>query len=379
LEEPKNRYINSLDGLRALGISLVILYHFLRLRGYHSSVVGFAWISIQMFFVQSGYLITNILVNNKSLPLKKFLSGFYRNRILRIFPVYLLYVLLLTTLFILVGSPFDFLKRLPFLITHTYNFTRFVSEIDFNPLYVHLWSLAVEEQFYLVWPFFIYFLTLPQIKKLILFLLVLSPAVRLLLGNYLAEHTSYDEVRIGEIVYGFTLSHFDSFAIGGAIAVFDLRYLKKRIHLFVIGFLLVLTLVVITNQLGFLRNGINSHWTSLGLPIGELHHYQHVWSYTLVNLLFALLTLMIIDHQYNGFFNWPPIVFIGKFAYGTYIFHFFIIAVIVRVIPNGWNPILFALCYLFSNLAGYLSYTFFEKRFLQYKYRNPDGLTTEKV
>ena len=361
-------YISSLDGLRGFGIIFVVLYHLLRLKGADPSLLGFSWIFIQMFFVQSGYLITKILLQSKTLPFKEYLKRFYWNRVVRIFPVYFLYLFILVGIYLAFNITPDFPSRAAYLFTYTYNFTRLFEHADFHPLYVHLWSLAVEEQFYLVWPFFLYFLSSRNIKVFIISLIVICPLVRYALGEYLVSHTSFDEMRIGEAIYGFTLSHFDAFAIGGSIAIFPFNWLKTRIKIVLLMFSLFGSVLLLLNQYSISGNTIDLGWTSLGIPLASLHNYQHVWSYTLVNVLFFLIIMLIIQTRYQGIFNWTPFVSMGKVVYGTYIFHFALLLVLTRVAGGLWFPLLFAISLAGSCGIGFLSYYFFEKRFLKYKY-----------
>ena len=361
-------YISALDGLRGFGIIFVVLYHLLRLKGADPSLLGFSWIFIQMFFVQSGYLITKILLQSKTLPFKEYLKRFYWNRVVRIFPVYFLYLFLLVGVYLVFTITPDFPSIAPYLFTYTYNYTRLFENADFHPLYVHLWSLAVEEQFYLVWPFFLYFLSSRNIKIFIISLIVICPLVRYALGEYLVSHTSFDEMRIGEAIYGFTLSHFDAFAIGGSIAIFPFNWLKTRIKIVLLMFSLFGSVLLLLNQYSISGNTIDLGWTSLGIPLASLHNYQHVWSYTLVNVLFFLIIMLIIQTRYQGIFNWTPFVSMGKVVYGTYIFHFALLLVLTRVAGGLWFPLLFAISLAGSCGIGFLSYNFFEKRFLKYKY-----------
>ncbi len=362
------KYISSLDGLRGFGIIFVVLYHLLRLKGANPTLLGFSWIFIQMFFVQSGYLITKILLQNKTLPLREYLKRFYWNRVVRIFPVYFLYLFILVGIYLAFNITPDFPSRAAYLFTYTYNFTRLFENADFHPLYVHLWSLAVEEQFYLVWPFFFYFLSSRKIKTFIISLILLCPLVRYALGEYLVSHTHFDEMRIGEAIYGFTLSHFDAFAIGGSIAIFPFNWLKARIKIVLLLFSLLGGVLLFLNQYSISGNTIDLSWTSLGIPLASLHNYQHVWSYTLVNLLFFLMIMLITENKYQGIFNWAPFVSMGKVVYGTYIFHFALLLILTRVATGLWFPLLFIISLAGAYIIGRLSYHFFEKRFLRYKY-----------
>ena len=362
------KYISSLDGLRGFGIIFVVLYHSLRMKGADYTIIGFSWIFIQMFFVQSGFLITKILLQNRKLAFKEYLKRFYWNRILRIFPIYFLYIFILIGIYLSFNVSSDFLSRLPYLLTYTYNFTRFFAEFDFYPLYVHLWSLSVEEQFYLIWPFFIFFLSRQQMKVVIILLLLLCPVIRFGLGEYLTNNSNFSSVKIGEAIYGFTLSHFDSFAIGSAIALFEFKWLKRNLKKVLILFSFLFAAILFVNQYSISNGSIDLSWTSLGIPLAALENYQHVWSFSLVNVLFFLMILILIRNNYSGVFNNQLLVSMGKVVYSTYIFHFIILIAFAKIFSQLWFPFHFLICLFASCGVGLLSYHYFEKRFLRYKY-----------
>lgn len=361
-----SKYIGSLDGLRGVGVSLVIVYHTLRIKGFDPSVFGFAWVAVQMFFVQSGYLITKILLDKKDLSLGPFMSIFYWNRALRIFPAYFLYLFFLSLIFVIAAIPQGFLKVLPYLLTYTYNFTRFDPSIEFHPFFVHLWSLCVEEQFYLLWPFLIFFFNERAIKYLIVILVIACPFLRLWLSQLLTDTNLFDEMQIGEAIYGFTFSHLDAFASGAALAIFNLNFVIKHLRFISNAFLTLIILVLVVNQMA-LADKAGFHWSGLGLPLASLRNYQHVWSYTLVNFGFAVLTLNLISVNYTGMFNNRFFVFVGKFAYSTYIVHFFIIAAVAKLAPTIPIFVTLGAAFVISHTTGYLSYQFIERRFLKYK------------
>ena len=134
-----------LDSVRALAALAVIIFHT------NSTWLPFGWAAVDLFFVLSGYLITSIILRHGGSP--GFLRSFYFRRGLRTWPIY--YLLLL---FLIVMAPV--LKRpciwssLPHALTYTQGLTRiWQSAVDpFSPYVRHTWSLAIEEQFYLIWP-----------------------------------------------------------------------------------------------------------------------------------------------------------------------------------------------------------------------------------
>ena len=135
------KYLKSLDGVRSLAVLLVMLFHF----GYFPA----GWIGVQIFFTLSGYLITRILLESREDSLSTYLRRFYWRRSLRIFPLLYAYLLICWAVFSFSGIPSSFGSDWPWLFTFTANFGRMRTS-DIGESFVHIWSLAVEEQFYLV-------------------------------------------------------------------------------------------------------------------------------------------------------------------------------------------------------------------------------------
>ncbi len=130
--------IPSLDGLRAISIAMVIVYH----HWYAVPIFApLAVFGVQVFFVVSGYLITNLLQQEQDSNGRISLRDFYRRRCFRIFPAAFVYILVIAAV---VPST---RRDLPWSLTYTISFHHYVSW-----LVAHMWSLSIEEQFYLLWP-----------------------------------------------------------------------------------------------------------------------------------------------------------------------------------------------------------------------------------
>jgi peptidoglycan/LPS O-acetylase OafA/YrhL len=142
-----NRGIPSLDGLRAVSISLVLFAHLLGTRGFPQiNLPGLGEFGVRVFFVISGYLITSLLLKERAKTGTIRLPTFYFRRLMRLSPAllfYLIVVFTLTALGAITLRPGDVLHAL----TYTMNF-----HFDRAWQVGHLWSLSVEEQFYLLWP-----------------------------------------------------------------------------------------------------------------------------------------------------------------------------------------------------------------------------------
>ena len=138
-------YRPRLDGLRLVAISLVLIHHF---GGYLASFFDAGYYGVDLFFVLSGYLITSILLKDSRDSFGEVYRGFIGRRALRIFPAYYL------LLFVLVLINFPTARsEILYLLSYTFNYKAALIQASGkeNPLY-YLWSLSVEEQFYLLWP-----------------------------------------------------------------------------------------------------------------------------------------------------------------------------------------------------------------------------------
>jgi peptidoglycan/LPS O-acetylase OafA/YrhL len=171
----KSSYRQDLQGLRAVAIILVLLFHF----KIGNMSGGFA--GVDVFFVLSGYLMTGLLLNKSGQKIAPVLKSFYWKRVWRIAPAYLATLVLVLGVAWFVLLPFD-LKKLGesslFSVLFTTNFYYsnsagyFDTDAIFKPL-LHTWSLAVEMQFYVFWPLVILFLNRarPVLQVLIIALL----------------------------------------------------------------------------------------------------------------------------------------------------------------------------------------------------------------
>ena len=154
------RYIAPIDGLRAVAVIAVLLYH-----------LGISWIpggflGVDLFFVISGYVITRLVLDSIQRSSALDLREFYLNRLRRLVPA-LVFMVVATTMFIGVWAPETmrrFLTDLPYVFTGSMNWSLvnrqqdYFSTIGRPPLLQHTWSLAVEAQFYLIWPLVLLFI-----------------------------------------------------------------------------------------------------------------------------------------------------------------------------------------------------------------------------
>jgi peptidoglycan/LPS O-acetylase OafA/YrhL len=215
------RYIPAIDGLRAVAVIAVLLYH-----------LGVSWIpggflGVDLFFVISGYVITRLLLDSIQRSGGLDLRAFYKSRVRRLLPP-LVFMIVTTTLFIGVWAP-DTIKRLltdtPFALTGIMNWWLVYRQQDYfeaigrPPLLQHTWSLGVEAQFYLIWPL-ILLLVLRQFGRKVIPIAALTIAIgsgiALLLVSLSIDSSSSQSV---SHVYFGTDTHSIGLFLGAALAV----------------------------------------------------------------------------------------------------------------------------------------------------------------
>jgi len=215
------KYIPAIDGLRAVAVIAVMLYH-----------LGVSWIpggflGVDLFFVISGYVITRLLLDSIQRSGGLDLRAFYKSRLRRLLPP-LVFMIVTTTLFIGVWAP-DTIKRLltdtPFALTGMMNWWLVFRHQDYfeaigrPPLLQHTWSLGVEAQFYLIWPL-ILLLVLRQLGRKIIpaaaLFIAIGSGVALLLVSLSIDSSSSQSV---SHVYFGTDTHSIGLFLGAALAV----------------------------------------------------------------------------------------------------------------------------------------------------------------
>jgi peptidoglycan/LPS O-acetylase OafA/YrhL len=312
LRAPEWRHVAALDGLRGIAVIMVLFYHsaFISFegKGIFISLIGHAcragWVGVDLFFALSGFLITGILINTIDDP--AYFRKFYLRRSLRIFPLYygLFFLLLLLTPVLAIrwnGS-------LPYFLLYVQNYATYARlEIStrFGMIHLeHLWSLAIEEQFYLVWPFMVWlFRGRPSFLVIPLFILIACPIARIMALHYgLPAH----------VTYLWTPFRVDSLA-WGAMAAMVQRYAKAglRARLPLIAVLSGLSVILL---IAIYRHGVLDQYDPLMIKAG----------YSAVGFTsFGTLLILLKAGSFPAtLVSLSPLRWMGKFSYGIYVYHY---------------------------------------------------------
>ncbi len=300
--------IRELDGLRGIAIFLVIIHHFWPSEGpwvRYEALPHLGWIGVDLFFVVSGLLITGILLDTASAS--GFFRSFYARRALRIFPLYYAFLLAAFVAIPMLqggawaasefvqqsGSPWWYLL---------YQGNLREAIIGHEPAYVlaPLWSLAIEEQFYLVFPFLVFRLRRDRLRKA----LFLAIGGALLFRIVTALVWPVNE----RIQYLATPSRVDELALGALMAL-GMREGWVRIGHRTAGraALGLIALAIVTFALGGL-----DRTQAFGRTVG----------YSLVGLMFAAVVYWAVtgrEQADTAFLRWAPLRGLGKICYGVYI------------------------------------------------------------
>ena len=314
------RHISSIDGLRAIAVTAVVLYH-----------LGISWIpggflGVDLFFVISGYVITRLILDSINQSSALDLRAFYAARIRRIYPGFL-FMVISTIIFIGVWAPEAikrFLSDLPYALSGTINWALVARNQDYfetigrPPLLQHTWSLAVELQFYLIWP--IILLTVlkyfgkKNIARIALIIAIISGTALFLVSLQLDQSNS---AKVSHIYFG-TDTHSLGLFLGSALAVSWIPQnlsanITRRAQDVIDG-------IGVVGLLGLIS-------TFLFIDESNASLYQIAFPLAAIFGCLVIISLVHPASRFAPIISTPPFRWIGQRSYGIYIWHWVIFQV----------------------------------------------------
>jgi peptidoglycan/LPS O-acetylase OafA/YrhL len=339
-----------LDGLRTVAVGMVIMSHWAP----NMSIFGQgAHIGVQLFFVLSGYLITGILIDARAKAestgtgMGLTIKSFYARRFLRIFPLYYLGLLLMFA----IGAP----NIIQYFSWHVSYLTNFKIAVDgMMGEASHLWSLAVEEQFYLIWPFVILLIPRRFLLPTVVAFILASPLFKILYG------ANGGDLNVKVI----PISSFHALGAGALLSFMErsnITNAKKTMAMLSIAGLVCLLVLSLSGNAGLWFGVVDDFALTLcmaGLIYGASRGFKGVVGTALSS---------------------PPMLYLGKISYGLYLLHSFVpfisstslnllgIPPMETLGPYGF----FALNSVLLLILSSLSWHFFESKLNVYKKHFP--------
>jgi len=353
-----------LDTLRGVAILGVLIYHafywnvgLTKFAPKAQSILTFAGLGrlgVDLFFVLSGFLITGILLRSRTQ--QTYYRRFYIRRALRIFPAYLLIILVLIvsrkTTFAFAALSLAYLSNLTPLVGVPITYTV-------------LWSLAVEEHFYFLWPFLVRRVSRSGVVAVCAAIIVLSPFSRLM-SYYAYVNDRYDKF----IWNQYTWNALDGLACGAAFSIWLNGYKVSRQSLLKVSYLLlaVAGLMWVTSW----HWGIATRRNALGAALEVVP-----WNFAFTAILGIFLLIGTTDRK--RFVQIGPLMFLGRISYGLYLVHLLMFDVVDYLGRHGLpgirrtapGPLIWraSLAWTSSILIAFLSRKYFEDPFLSLKDR----------
>jgi peptidoglycan/LPS O-acetylase OafA/YrhL len=294
-------YQPALDGLRAVAITLVVCFHFFGLRG--------GYLGVDLFFVLSGFLITTLLLEERARFRAISFSRFYLRRALRLFPALWVFLAASLVIYAALGSGLrGQLKAVLLGFTYTTNLGVITGHWDGR--FGHLWSLAVEEQFYLVWPLVLVLVLRTRRVSLRTFGLATAATATATMLARLAATPDHVPIRIDSA----SVTRFDSVLLGCAAALVFASAAGTAFRRAATSLPVAAAALGVCAYLVATASGARTVYHGLTYAFA---------------LAFAFVLVAVVKHEDSPRWTaWlrrpltvPPVVFLGRISYAVYLWH----------------------------------------------------------
>lgn len=340
-------YFKSLDGLRAIAVLIVLTAHA------GSPYPRSGGVGVDIFFVLSGFLITSILSSEAERFGCICLRNFYSRRFLRLLPCLLL-TCFFVTIWTIATKKYIPVKEIVITLTYTANWAYALFNVDLS-LLAHCWSLAIEEQYYIIWPFVI--VIMERVTKNTLLKAIILLSVALLIAMYRYGVVGYYSA--ARIYFGLD-THMDGLVMGSSLCYFIKKNSSDggitKAKSWVLGYVLVPTAIILIMVIMKIMT-----WTD---PLMGKIGFWVVASATLV----IIADLVAGTHSIiRKPLSLMPVVYIGRISYGIYLWHYPIFMIIKHNYPEINFVYLMPIKFGVSIFVASLSYSLVEVPFLRLK------------
>lgn len=378
----------ALHGFRAIAALGVFIHHCEEFKkfsginsiGHYKGINSLGTISVTAFFVLSGFLLSYLLMQEKDHYQNINIKKFYWKRILRIWPLYMLTLVLYKC--IMPNLPIDILQAIENMQLNTQFEAVSIVQISpltewiclilflphvllalgipFNP--AHTWSIGVEEMFYIFWPWLIYFSRnywKTYIKTIVIYLILFLSSLSIIL-YFNSQPTKIEIFQIAKFIFSFLFFERISCMAIGALAAYMFLYHKEKTQNFFCNHLVIFFSSILLILL--IRKGV-----MLPVLMNEVY-----------SVLFAIVILYIINIRswISNIFSNKILHFLGEISYGLYMFNPFTIIISIEIFKklnlsstshiDGYL-LFYTIALSITILISYLSYKFFERPILKYK------------
>ncbi len=364
---PSHR-VEELDGLRAFAILPVILHHCYPYDGWLRGLAFIGeggWIGVDLFFVLSGYLITGILLDTVKRP--HYYRNFIARRTLRIFPLYYLCLALFTVATKLSPASWAALQAwggVSWFFIYLGNIrAAWVNDLPPVFAFAPLWSLQVEEQFYLLYPLVVAVLSIQNLRRFLIGFAIAAPLLRLSLVLFVPNSA--------EACYVLMPCRMDALALGGILAIMvrspsGIAPFRVQVRFAsIIGAAVVVVMFLVALQYQRFGTAFLPFMRSIGYSVIDITSA-------------AILSFIVLSptSKLAAVLRWRPLVYTGQIAYGLYLLHGpaswiarKLIALLTTVTVEPHSALSIPITFAASFIAAGLSWRFFESPMLALKER----------
>ena len=335
-------HLPALDGLRFLAVFLVIFYH----SGFENVPGGNG---VMLFFVLSGFLITWLLLKENESNGRISLKGFFKRRVLRIFPAFYAYAFLTLSFLVVTGRNVPWMHAISSLLYFSNYYSAF--HPDSNNAFSHTWSLAIEEQFYLFFPllFLLFCRNLKHLKIAIVGIIFATWIWRVVLVFGFNASGGY--------VYSAFDTRLDNLLIGCLLAV----VLRERSLVWLWSALLKNALVPLAT---FLLLAVSIYFCLNNVT------YKSTVGFAVEPVLMAVLIAQMMTFSGSGFWkwlDWRPVKFLGLLSYSLYLYQQLTTSFVADQMADYPVVVRVAATVLMTVFAAAVSYYLVEMPFLKLK------------